>query len=863
MLCFSFCSIYAKHITGGEMIYNFIGPGANNGKLYRITLRLFRDNNCISTGTQACAPLPSSVVLGIYNNDDKSQFGPYRTVNISTEESLPILTAPSCLTNPPIFNYSGGYYTFDIDLPSNAKGYTIAYQTCCRVDGIENTSNSVGATYTTEIPGTDILSAVEIDNSARFQTGISIICYNKPFTLDFSAVDPDAAIGDSLTYYFCDAYNGGGATGSEYPTPAAAPYNSIPYINLYSGGAPLGPFATINPTTGIITGIAPDVGKYVVSVCVQTIRDGRIINVHRKDFIVTVAPCDFAGAQLDPGYLSCDGFTLTFSNRNTSPLNISYYWDFGDGQSSSEIEPTHTYTDTGVYTLKLVVNRGSQCADSTTASVKVFPGYFPAFSSNTPTCKGVPVQFRDQTTATYGVANKWRWDFGDPVTLADTSHVKTPVYTYSQSGRYDVTLIVESNKGCIATVKNTVEIVDKAPFKVTNDTLICSADNLQLTATATNPGSVTWSPNYNINNVNSFTPIVFPKVNITYKVSFQDNFGCSATDSVVVRVVDVVTLASIPDTTICRTDTIKLTTVSDALLYTWTPANVLDNAFAQSPMAIPTAAFTQFHVVGRIGSCTREEDVVIRTVPYPDANAGNDTTICYGFNAALHASGGSSYSWSPAFFLNATSIPNPISQAPLVSLTYVVTVRDNLGCPKPVKDTVLVNVTRIIANAGPKDTSVVLTQPLQLTGTGGTNYQWTPSTWLNNPSIANPIALPLDNIKYALEVSNSLGCVGYDTINVRLFNTKPDLFVPSAFTPNADVLNDVFRPIAVGLKSLESFRVYNRWGQLLYLTSEIGKGWDGRFKGKSQDPGTYVWYAEATDYLGKKLFKKGSVVLIK
>jgi gliding motility-associated-like protein len=596
---------------------------------------------------------------------------------------------------------------------------------------------------------------------------------------------------------------------------------------------------------------------------VITYRKGLRINVHRKDFIVTVAPCDFAGAQLNPSYTSCDGFTLTFNNLNSSPLNISFYWDFGDGTSSTDAEPVHTYRDTGVYKMMLVVNRGSSCADSATSLVRVFPGYFPDFASTAPTCKGVPVQFSDQTRANYGVTNDWKWDFGLVNSSSDTSRLKNPTFAYPAAGTYNVILIVSSNKGCIDTFPRQIDIVDKAPFSVTNDTLICSADNLQLTATATNPGIVTWSPNYNINDIHSFTPLVSPKINTTYHVNFSDKYGCSASDSVVVKVVNFVSLSARSDTAICRTDSIRLTTFSDALMYTWTPSATLSSTTVQSPLAIPVADTTRYHVIGRIGSCTKEDDVVIRTSPYPTANAGKDTSVCYGFNASLHASGGSVYSWSPAFFLNSTSIANPVSQNPTTSIRYIVTVSDNKGCPKPVNDTVLVNVTHIIANAGPRDTSVVLTQPLQLQATGGTNYQWTPSTWLTDPSIANPVSLPLENITYALRVSDAQGCFGLDTINVHVFKTTPMLFVPSAFTPNGDVLNDVFKPIAAGIRSLESFRVYNRWGQLMYSTTELGKGWDGRFGGNLQGTATYVWYAEATDYLGKKIFKKGSVVLIR
>jgi gliding motility-associated-like protein len=147
--------------------------------------------------------------------------------------------------------------------------------------------------------------------------------------------------------------------------------------------------------------------------------------------------------------------------------------------------------------------------------------------------------------------------------------------------------------------------------------------------------------------------------------------------------------------------------------------------------------------------------------------------------------------------------------------------------------------------------------------TGSSNYSWNPAMWLNNPSIPNPVALPQDNITYAVKVSDATGCFGMDTIKVKLFKIDPDLLVPSGFSPNGDGLNDFFRPIPIGMRTLNTFRVYNRWGQLMFSTTAQGQGWDGRLGGNIQEAGTYVWYAEGFDYTNKKIQKKGYVVLIR
>ena len=838
------------------MIYDYLGPGSSaNTKQYRITLILFRDENCVN-----CAVMPGSVAIKIFNNNTFAMYGSIHNVNLGNTQVLSTNALPPCITNPPNLSYTAGFYAFTVDLPNNSAGYTATYQTCCRIDGIMNVSNSVGSTYICNIPGTNGRPLNFTDNSPRFAKGISVVCYLKPFTLDFSATDPDA---DSLVYSLCNAYDGGRAADASFADPDPPPYDPIAYINGFSGQSPLGSQATINPQTGIISGIAPDLGKYVVSVCVASYRNGAYISTHQKDFIITVAPCDFAGAQLLPAYLSCDGFTFNFENLNNSPLNLTYDWDFGDGGTSNLAAPSHTYLTAGVYTLKLVINKGGSCADSATSTLRVFPGYFPGFTENSPICKDIPLQFTDLTTATYGVVNSWHWDFGETGTLADTSNIKNPLHAYHVPGTYNASLIVASDKGCIDTVFRTVTIVEKPEFSVSNDTLICIIDTLQLNAVAATPGNVTWSPNYNINNINSFTPLVSPDVTTTYTASFVDNTGCAASASVTVNVVDHVTLFAGNDTTICRTDAITLHPNSDGLKFGWTPPATLSDANIKNPVATPTDPTTIYHIRASIGKCVADDDIIVRTVPYPAANAGADTMICFGTSAQLQASGGSIYSWSPAVFLNASDIPNPVATNPIATVVYIVTVRDVLGCPKPVMDTIILNVANIIADAGPSDTSVVIDQPLQLFATGSTNYSWSPPTWLNAANIADPVSLPQDNIKYTVTVSNDIGCSSIDTINVKLFKVKPDLYVPTGFSPNGDGTNDILKPLALGLKSVDAFKIYNRWGQLLFSTTKIGEGWDGTFKGATQGPGTYVWYAWGTDYKNNKLERKGTVVLIR
>jgi gliding motility-associated-like protein len=395
------------------------------------------------------------------------------------------------------------------------------------------------------------------------------------------------------------------------------------------------------------------------------------------------------------------------------------------------------------------------------------------------------------------------------------------------------------------------------------DTLICRGDAVQLKASGSG-GTFTWSPNTEIDNVNTATPTVNPSTTRTYKVEIDDS-GCKNTDSVRVRVVNSVTLQARSDTTICQTDLVQLNAITDALKFEWSPAATVSNPNIVNPTAKPLST-TTYQLRGIIGSCSATDDVTINVVPYPVVNAGPDTTICFGTTAQLNGSMvANSFTWSPASSLNNPNTLNPIASPPGTT-SYILTVTDVLGCPKPVRDTVVVKVLpKINAFAG-SDTAVIVGQPLQFSASGGVGYTWSPATSLNNPNIKNPIGTytgEFDNITYRVLVSDEAGCIDSAFVNVRVFKTDPRIFVPTAFTPNGDGKNDVVRPIAVGITKIEYFRVYNRWGQLVFSTTTNGHGWDGRIKGKEQGTNTFVWMVKGIDFTGKVFFSKGTVTLIR
>jgi gliding motility-associated-like protein len=397
------------------------------------------------------------------------------------------------------------------------------------------------------------------------------------------------------------------------------------------------------------------------------------------------------------------------------------------------------------------------------------------------------------------------------------------------------------------------------------DTLICSVDTLQLKAFTSVAGAVfSWSPSYNIIGTSTNQPFVYPKKTTTYNVAVSYK-GCFTNDSVKVNVIDDVSLIMPHDTTICATDNVQLVPSTNGLYFVWSPPDGLSDAKQANPLAAPLTN-TDYKVVVSVGKCVATDDVHINVVPFPVANAGSDLALCFGKTTQLHAAiEGSSFYWTPTTGL---LDPNSLSTVvgPQSTTQYVLHVMDTLGCPKPATDSILVKVIPKVQAFAGNDTTVVREQTLQLNATGGTNYQWTPSSNLSDPFIANPVATLIespDTLLYTVKVSTPEGCSASDSIKIYVFDTEPQVFVPTAFTPNGDGKNDIYRTTIAGMKQFLYFRVYNRWGQLLFGTSEANKGWDGTYNGKKQESGTYVYSIQAIDYNNKSYFKKGTFVLIR
>jgi len=275
-------------------------------------------------------------------------------------------------------------------------------------------------------------------------------------------------------------------------------------------------------------------------------------------------------------------------------------------------------------------------------------------------------------------------------------------------------------------------------------------------------------------------------------------------------------------------------------------------------------------VTAKLGRSSGHDTVLVNVNKAPIPNAGPDGYICYGQTYQLQASGGTTYSWTPNTFLSNTGLSNPLS-SPGRDMTYTLSILSDInGCASLVTDQVYIDVTPPLkVRTFPYDTISYSGAQIQLlaipSDTDVINYSWSPAMGLNDASLPNPVATvgaTGDVIKYQVITSTLGGCKGEGYVTIRVYK-GPDIYVPTGFTPNSDGKNDKFTPVPVGMKNYNYFRVFNRWGQMIFTTTRFHDGWDGKLGGRDQASGVYVWMIEGTTNDGRVISKSGTVTLMR
>jgi gliding motility-associated-like protein len=247
------------------------------------------------------------------------------------------------------------------------------------------------------------------------------------------------------------------------------------------------------------------------------------------------------------------------------------------------------------------------------------------------------------------------------------------------------------------------------------------------------------------------------------------------------------------------------------------------------------------------------------------------TSICEGMNTQLNATGGYAYSWSPATGLSNANISNPVA-TPAVTTTYTVTIHT---VPFP-GDTCITTLTTTVSVYNPANFPLSATATHDTVTLGSSTIlhaitdttltiTWSPATGLSNVNSFNPTASPTVTTTYTVTITDTSGCPKSATITIYVISMKctlDDAFVPNTFTPNGDGKNDILYVRSISVATLY-FAVYDRWGELVFETDDINKGWDGIYKGKPANADVFAWYLTAKCFSGEEMKKKGNVTLIR
>ncbi|MTI20901.1 gliding motility-associated C-terminal domain-containing protein [Fulvivirga sp. RKSG066] len=259
------------------------------------------------------------------------------------------------------------------------------------------------------------------------------------------------------------------------------------------------------------------------------------------------------------------------------------------------------------------------------------------------------------------------------------------------------------------------------------------------------------------------------------------------------------------------------------------------------------------------GSCDPNTDVMTLRVYEVPAVEESSVDICIGDEVQLQAIGGDAYAWSPTDGLSQADIANPIANPSTTTTYQVEIIRD--FCPNQILDVLVEVREKPDVSVFPTDTTIIIGESIQLRAQGATSYIWAPEDGLDNPSVANPVASPLQNITYKVTGTNEFGCIDEAFVDITI-DEEFEIFVPEMFSPNEDGNNDVLFVNVYGIKEVK-FQVYDRLGKVVFATENPEVGWDGRFNGEKQNIDAYPYVVTAETFTGRVITKKGAVQLIR
>jgi gliding motility-associated-like protein len=574
----------------------------------------------------------------------------------------------------------------------------------------------------------------------------------------------------------------------------------------------------------------------------------------------------------------CEGQSITFDPVITQGGN-TFLWSFGDGNFSNQYNPAHVYNQPGDFDVSLLVTSVNGCINGYTeplyAHVQGIPvaGFDDSLGEGEALCYPAQVTFTD--TSWVDPFGSREWDLGNGTPTVGLQSIGANYYL---PGTYTVTLIERTTAGCADTVAVDVHVSGPIGSIILQENLICRGGDIQLQIADTS-NVMTWQWDFgNGVNQNEVSP-----VNYNYDYEFNPASGQTiislvmwSEDSLCNKVAsDTLSFVQIEadflrNNEVSLSDSMHCPGIQDSFFdlssvnvnsWFWDFGNgETFNGQNPPPLNYSTGAYdvsliVQSNPEGCIDTMTKTMTIF----PLPEVQATGEP-FCKGNSTELLAYGGENYNWTPTEFLDNPNSDNPMA-FPDSTTEFFVTVTDSNGCVNQTSTIVTVYQPILSQNQSFQiiiGESVTFEPPT----VPGYTYSWSPELWISCIDCQYPIAQPLEDTVYVLTMTDSLDCFhvqsGYQ-VDVLPLSTVD---VPDVFTPNGDGINDIIYVKGWGIEDLISFQIFNRWGELVFETSDVSIGWDGTYKGKIQSADTYAYVIKAKTYITFDIIQKEGYINI-
>ncbi|HPE99787.1 MAG TPA: PKD domain-containing protein [Bacteroidales bacterium] len=576
---------------------------------------------------------------------------------------------------------------------------------------------------------------------------------------------------------------------------------------------------------------------------------------------------DFSSTQ------ECVGEPTVFNDFAVNPNvpAVAWFWNFGDGSFSTLEDPTHLYLVSGTYNVLLTVTDAMGCAFSVLHNVVVNPRPVADFSATIVT-QGNPTTFTDLSSSILGTIISWSWDFDD----GNTSALQNPLHTYALSGTYDVTLIVFNNFGCSDTTTIPITVLPLVEADFVADTVCAKTPMSFSDLSVTGAGTIDyWYWNFGDGYSSALQNPQHTYYNsgvFTVTLIATNTSGISDSTSHQVLVLEAPT-AEFLSTSVCQGNATAFMnqssgTTSNVIGWTWDLGDG-DNNFTPSFNHLYDTAGNynvSLIVVNTIGCRdTVSHQVNVWEIPQVNIAAAPQEgclPLDVVFTDLTTVGDGTITSWLWQFGDGYTSVSaggafHGYTAPGMYGVNLFVT--SNHGCsasasfpnyiqayPNPIASFYYFPTNPSLSDPGVNMVDISV---------GASSWNWDFSDGESSTEQSPMHEFPNHgNYEITLIAGNSFGC--YDTTSLPIHVAADELlYIPNAITPNGDGRNDWFMPFGAGW-SVEHYemRIYNRWGQLIFVTTDINHAWDGTMQdtGELVQTGVYVWKVWYVDLEGKK-----------